>query len=136
MEYLIGAILGLGACILGTLAGFERDRAYYPVMTIVVATYYDLFAVMGGSSGALVAEILITSVFVVAAILGFRRNLWIAAGALIGHGVMDIFHHRLVSDPGVPPYWPMFCMTFDIVAGLYLAWRLMGSRIRARADVP
>jgi hypothetical protein len=44
--------------------------------------------------------------------------------ALVGHGVFDVFHERLIENDGVPAYWPMFCMSYDVTAGLYLAWLL------------
>jgi hypothetical protein len=40
-----------------TLAGFDRERVFYPVLRTVIATYYVLFAVMGGSAPALTAEL-------------------------------------------------------------------------------
>jgi hypothetical protein len=53
MEYIIGAALGLGIPVGATLIQFDRDRAFYPLMTIVTASYYVLFAVLGGSLRAL-----------------------------------------------------------------------------------
>ena len=70
--------------------------------------------------------------FLLAAIAGFRSSLWWIVGALVAHGVFDWFHGRLIADPGVPPWWPMFCLAYDVVAGAYLAWRIRGSKIRAR----
>jgi hypothetical protein len=45
---LIGIVLALCVCGLATIVGFDRDRAFYPVVTMVIASYYGLFAVMGG----------------------------------------------------------------------------------------
>ena len=75
MAYLVGIALALGVGIMTTLAGFNRDRALYPVVTIVVASYYALFAVMGGGE-ALGSEIVPAAAFVVAAVVGFRTTLW------------------------------------------------------------
>ena len=47
MEYLIGIGLAVVVCALAMLAGFDRDRVFYPTLVIVVATYYILFAAMG-----------------------------------------------------------------------------------------
>jgi hypothetical protein len=114
-----------------TGAGFDRDRAFYPTVLIVIASYYGLFAVMGGSNQALATELVAFAVFLLASILGFKRNLWIVAGALFAHSVFDIFHGHLISNPGVPAWWPMFCLTYDITAGAYLAWLLGRSRVAA-----
>jgi hypothetical protein len=40
----------------GTHGGVDRDRALHPAVLVVIASYYVLVAVMGGSSHALVIE--------------------------------------------------------------------------------
>lgn len=102
----------------------DRDRALYPAMVAVVASYYVLFAVMGGGARVISVEMLIAALFLAAASLGFRRNLWIAATALVAHGLLDAVHGQLVSNPGVPSWWPGFCGAYDVTAGLFLAWAL------------
>src|SRR3954471_20735026 len=102
MEYFIGVGLALGISVMATLVGFDRDRAFYPTALIVIASYYDLFAVMGGSTRALVIESVVFGAFLLASLLGFKFNLWIVAGGLLAHGVMDSFHGALISNPGVP----------------------------------
>lgn len=132
MEYLVGAGLGLVACGLGSLAGFERDRAFYPVMMIVIASYYALFAILGNDGRALNAELAISIVFVGLAVIGFRTSLWIVAAALLGHAGFDLVHGDVVTNAGVPTWWPMFCASIDSVAALYLAWRLFARRVDER----
>ena len=46
MALLIGALLALAVGISATSLGLDRDRAFYPTVTIVIASYYALFAVM------------------------------------------------------------------------------------------
>ena len=132
MEYIIGTLLALAVSIFATVIGLDRDRAFYPTVTIVVASYYGLFAVMGGSHEALAAETVVIAGFILVAALGFRFNLWLLVAALAGHGVFDFFHGHVVSNPGVPAWWPMFCMTYDITAAGYLAWLLGRSVLPAR----
>jgi hypothetical protein len=129
MQYLIGLILSLAVAALATVVGFDRDRAFYPTVLIVIASYYALFAVMGASGRAIGIEALSASGFLFVAVLGFKKNLWLVAAALIGHGVFDLVHHSLIENPGVPQWWPGFCLTFDVVAGGWFAALLM---IRAR----
>ena len=124
MAYLIGAVLALAVVGLAAIVQLDRDGAFYPTVLVVVASYYVLFAVMGGSTRALMVESLIMTAFLVVAVVGFRQNLWLVAVALGAHGIMDSFHGRVVTNPGVPAWWPPFCMTFDIVAAGYLAWLL------------
>jgi hypothetical protein len=125
MEYLIGAGLAVVVCAFALLAGFDRDRVFYPTLLIVIATYYILFAVMGSSTRALALECLIAGAFLALAVAGFKKNLWLIAAALAGHGVFDFFHHGFIHNPGVPVWWPGFCLSFDILAGGFLALLLM-----------
>jgi hypothetical protein len=129
MEYLIGAglavLIGLGA----TLVGFDRDRAFYPTVMVVIALLYGLFAMIGNSLHALAAEALPMVVFLAAAVVGFRRSLWIVAAALAGHGLFDLVHGHWIANPGVPAWWPGFCGAYDVVAAAYLALLLARSRI-------
>jgi len=46
MEYFIGVILSLSVAGLAYLAGFDRERVFYPTLLIVISSYYVLFAVM------------------------------------------------------------------------------------------
>jgi len=131
---LVGVSLALGVGLLGAAAGLDRDRAYYPVVTIVVASYYALFAATVGSAQTLLVETLAGAVFAALAIAGFRRSLWLTAAALAGHGVFDFVHAGLVANAGVPAWWPAFCLGFDVAAATYLAWRLRTGRVRAVAD--
>jgi hypothetical protein len=131
MEYLVGILLAAGVCLLTTAAGLDRERALYPTMAIVIASYYGLFAVMGGAA-ALLPEVIGIAAFVLLAVTGYRVNLWLVAVAIAGHGVFDWFHARLIVDPGVPAWWPGFCMTFDLIAGGWLACNLLAGRVPAR----
>jgi hypothetical protein len=67
MPYLIGSILALLAATLAAAVGLDRGRAFYPTVLIVIATYYVLFAVMGGSSQVLVSEIAVATGFTLVA---------------------------------------------------------------------
>jgi hypothetical protein len=117
----VGVVLALAVGVLGTVVGFDRGRTYYAVMAIVVASYYGLFAVLGGSTASLWADGAVAAAFAVLAVAGYRSSLWLVVVALAGHGAMDAVHHLLIDNAGVPPWWPGFCAAFDVVAALYLA---------------
>lgn len=131
MAVLVGALLAFAAGLLATAVGLDRDRAFYPTVTIVIASYYALFAVMGASTNALLLESVVGAVFIAVAVSGFRSSLWLVVLALAAHGVFDVAHSRVISNPGVPAWWPAFCLTFDVTAAAYLAWLLKIDRIRA-----
>ena len=125
MEYMIGIGLAIMVCAFAMFAGFDRDRVFYPMLLTVIATYYILFAVVGSSAPMLALESLIAGVFLALAVAGFKKNLWLIVAALAGHGVVDFFHHLFVQNPGVPVWWPGFCLSFDVLAGGFLAMLLM-----------
>jgi len=118
---------------LATAIGLDRGRAFYPTVTIVIASYYALFAVMGASMHAVVLESLVGAVFLAVAVFGFRSSLWVVVIALAAHGVFELAHSRVISNPGVPGWWPAFCLTFDVTAAAYMAWLIRIGRIRAAA---
>ena len=124
MPLMVGLLLALAVGLFATRVGLDRDRAFYPTVMIVIAALYSLFAVMGSSTHALVLESLAGAAFVAAAVLGFRSSLWIVAVALAAHGVFDLVHARIIPNPGVPGWWPPFCLAYDVAAGAYLAWML------------
>jgi hypothetical protein len=128
MPYLAGIVLALSVSGLATLIGLDRDRAFYPTLLVVIASYYVLFAVMGGSGHALVVETVVMTGFLLIALIGFKRNLWLVVAALAAHAVFDFFHGRVVANPGVPAWGPAFCLTYDVTAAAFLAWLLRRSR--------
>lgn len=125
MDIVLGIVLALvtGAC--GTLVAFDRERGFYPLILIVIATYYILFAVIGMSASAVVLETLIAAAYVAIAVMGHQRTLWIVVAGLAIHGVFDLLHGQLISNPGVPSFWPRFCLSYDFVAAGYLAVLLL-----------
>jgi len=131
MEILIGVVMGIVIGVLTSLIGMDRDRALYPAALIVIAAYYVLFAVMAGSTEAIIAEMTAGVIFVGLAVAGFRSTLWIAAAGITGHGIFDIFHDYAIINPGVPGFWLGFCSSIDVVLGLYLALMLWRGRIPA-----
>ena len=129
MEYIVGITLALLFCGAAAGLGMDRERVFYPAVAIAVTSYYLAFAVADGRSEVWLSELVIAAVFITAAVLGFKRNPWIAVLALGGHGVMDVFHHLLVHNEGVPRAWPGFCMSFDVTAAA-LVTGLMMMRVR------
>lgn len=126
MGYAVGGVLALLVAGFARLTGLDRDRGFYPTILIVIASYYVLFAVMGGSMRALIVESIVMSAFALAAVAGLQRNLWLVMAALAAHGVFDIFHAHIVHNPGVPEWWPAFCLTYDVGAAASLAWLSSG----------
>ena len=129
LPFVVGIVLSIGVALFATRVGFDRDRAFYPAVLIVVASYYVLFAAMAGSVETILLESIVMTLFVVAAVAGFKGSPWIVVGALAAHGAQDAVHGHIVANVGVPAWWPAWCLAYDVGAAGALAWLLI------RADV-
>lgn len=125
MEYLIGLVVSLAVAAFATVIGLDRERAFYPTVLIVIASYYVLFAAMGATPRTLLIEIIVAGGFLLFAVIGFKNSLWFVVAAIIGHGMFDFVHHWFIDNPGMPHWWPGFCLTFDVIVGAWLAVRLL-----------
>jgi hypothetical protein len=124
MPFVVGIVLSVSVALFARYVGFDRDRAFYPTVTIVVASYYVLFAVMSGSMQTVVAESVVMTLFAAAAVAGFKSSTWIVVAALAGHGVFDAVHGRFIENAGMPAWWPAWCLAYDVGAAAALAWLL------------
>ena len=120
---LIGVAVGLGAGLFGTVVGFDRERGFYPVVLIVIAAYYVLFAAMGDPS-ALGVEAMLTACFAALAVAGFRITPWLVVIGLLAHAGLDAVHQPLIANAGAPTWWPAFCGACDVAMAGWLALRL------------
>lgn len=131
LPYVFGIVLSFGVALFARRVGFDRDRAFYPTVLIVVASYYVLFAVMSGAVETVILESIIMTLFAVAAVAGFKASPWIVVAGLAGHGLQDAIHGQIIANTGVPGWWPAWCLAYDVGAAAALAWFLM----RAEADI-
>ena len=75
MEYVIGVILTLAVAAFAAVIGFDRERAFYPTVLIVIASYYVLFAAMGASGRAVITESIVAGIFLLFARLRLQVEL-------------------------------------------------------------
>ena len=121
MEYAIGVILAAAVGVFGTVVGFDKERSFYSAALLVIGSLYLLFAAMAASRDALLAEAFPAVLFIAAAAIGFRTSPWIVVAGLALHGVFDFIHPAVITNPGVPAWWPAFCSAYDVTAAAYLA---------------
>jgi uncharacterized membrane protein HdeD (DUF308 family) len=84
-----------------------------------------LFAVLGGSRHALGWELVIGVVFSAVAIIGALVLPALVGIGIIAHGLFDLVHDVLITNSGVPTWWPSFCGSIDVLLGL---WVLLSTR--------
>lgn len=128
MSYFLGMALAFVVSVAAAVIGFDKDRVFYPTVLIVIASYYVLFAAMGATSTALLSEVPAAVLFMGLAVFGFKRSPWLLVLGLAAHGVFDRVHPALVTNPGVPVWWPDFCLAYDLIAAACLAFRLRSTR--------
>jgi hypothetical protein len=128
LPYVVGIVLSIGVALFARYVKLDRDRAFYPTVMIVVASYYVLFAAMSGSLQTVVIESVLMTLFVAAAVAGFKSSAWIVVAALAGHGVFDAVHGYVIQNSGVPAWWPAWCLAYDVGAAAGLAWLLRSGR--------
>ena len=58
----------LGVALFARCVGFDRDRAFYPIVLMVIASYYVLFAAMSGSVHTVLVESVVMTMFAIAAV--------------------------------------------------------------------
>ena len=105
-------MLSAGVALFARYVGFDRDRAFYPTVMIVIASYYVLFAAMSGSVQTVVIESVVMTLFAATAVAGFKSSAWIVVVALAGHGVFDAVHGHVIENAGVPAWWPAWCLAY------------------------
>lgn len=136
MEYIIGTGLGLFVPVFAAFVGLDRERAFYPTVLIVIASYYLLFAAIAGSAHTAAVEVLGMSVFMAVAVLGFKLSPWWLVLGLFSHGVFDFTRGTFIDNAGVPPWWPGFCLSIDVVLSVVLGLLLIRGAGRADARQP
>jgi hypothetical protein len=137
MDYITGIVLALAVGVGAHAAGFDKDRSFYATILVVIASYYLLFAAMTGSTRVLATEFVPFVGFAALAVVGARRWPMLVAIGLFAHGGFDLLHGLVVTNPGVPPWWPGFCLAYDVTAGAYVMTLNAGrQRSAARNDAP
>jgi uncharacterized membrane protein HdeD (DUF308 family) len=121
----IGLLLAVGIATLARFTRFDEDRSFYSSILIIIASYYVLFAVLGGSRQALGWELVIGVVFSAVAIIGALLLPALVGIGIIAHGLFDLVHDVLITNSGVPTWWPSFCGSIDVLLGL---WVLLSTR--------
>jgi hypothetical protein len=74
MPCIIGIVLAAGVALFARCGGFDRDRAFYPTVLIVIASYYVLFAAMGDSVQTVLVELTVMALFAIAAVVGLNGS--------------------------------------------------------------
>ena len=124
VEALIGAAVGVLTIL---VARFIRgERWLYSLGLLTLAGIYAFFALQAGERAVGVKEIIYGFPFVVAglvfAFVSVRQSAVVVGVFWLLHGLYDLVHSQLITNTGVPSWYPVWCFAVDAVIGSYLLW--------------
>jgi hypothetical protein len=121
---LVGAAIGVLTIVLAR--SVRGERWVYAIGLLTLPSLYASFALRVGDPSVAIEELLYGLPFLIAglvfALVSVRQSAMIVGAFWILHGVFDLIHDRLITNPGVPVWYPIFCFTVDVVIGAYLLW--------------
>ncbi len=137
MTALVGLLAGIGLALLsiastrlhcarlreGPVAQRQLERVAWAVYLAVAALIYIGFAAREAGAGWMSVELLGLVAYSALALLGVRRSARLLALGWALHAAWDMVVHAGVSGDFVPEWYRWACLSFDIVAALYLAAR-------------
>jgi hypothetical protein len=123
---MIGLLLGIafGAAAIYLVRRLDSEPWMYAYALLVLPIVYVMFALTDGSGDVAGKELLVGLPWIIAGIV----LLWFKvpyATAIVGtfwllHAAYDVAHDELFTNPGVPDWYPLACLTTDVVIGGYL----------------
>lgn len=123
-EALVGAASGVLTIVLARL--IRGERWLYSLGMLTLPSLYALFALRAGEPSVGMQEMLLGMPFLAAgllfALVSIRRSAAIVGAFWILHGVYDLIHGRMITNAGVPEWYPVWCFSVDVVVGGYLLW--------------
>ena len=124
IEALVGAAVGV---LTIAFARFIRgERRLYSLGLLALPGLYAFFALRAGEPAVGVKEMVYGIPFVVAGLVfasvSVRRSAVVVGAFWLLHGLYDLVHSRLITNAGVPGWYPVFCFVVDAVVGAYLLW--------------
>jgi hypothetical protein len=124
IEALIGAAVGVLTIM---SARFIRgERWLYSLGLLTLPSLYALFALQAGEQAVGMMEMIYGVPFVVAglvfAFVSVRHSAVVVGVLWLLHGLYDLTHSQLITNVGVPAWYPVFCFVVDAVIGSYLLW--------------
>jgi len=124
LQLLAGAVACAALILLARRLAPRRELRLYAVGLVVAALIYVGFVARDASIGWLAIELAGLAVFALAALAGLKFSPWILAAAWAAHVAWDVLLHKLVETPSfVPDWYPMVCVSFDLLLAGYIVVR-------------
>ncbi|MGW8221659.1 MAG: DUF6010 family protein [Syntrophobacteria bacterium] len=121
-QLILGVVLALLFIWFARTRGPQREPFIYSIGLIIAALFYVAFSVTGATTQWLMLELIGLVVFTIFAVLGLRVSLWFLALGWASHVSWDVLLHLIREQPFVPNWYPVACISFDLmVAGSIVA---------------
>lgn len=122
-QLLLGAVCCCVFILLARRLAPRRELRLYSISLIIAALIYVGFTARGASFRWLVLEIAGAATFTFLALLGLKISALILAFAWAAHAAWDVLLHKLLDAAFVPDWYPLACLSFDLVLAAYIAVR-------------
>jgi hypothetical protein len=124
IEALIGVAVGVLTIVLARI--IRGQRWLYSLGLLTLPSLYAFFALQAREQAVGVKEMIYGVPFVVVglvfAFVSVRQSAVVVGAFWILHGLYDLAHSQLITNAGVPGWYPVFCFSVDVVIGAYLLW--------------
>jgi hypothetical protein len=122
IEALIGVAVGVLTIVLARI--IRGQRWLYSLGLLTLPSLYAFFALQAGEQAVGVKEMIYGVPFVVVAVVfafvSVRQSAVVVGAFWILHGLYDLTHSQIITNAGVPGWYPVFCFSVDVVIGAYL----------------
>jgi hypothetical protein len=123
-QLILGVLLALLFIWFARTRGPRREPFIYSIGLIIAALFYVVFSVTGATTQWFMLELIGLVVFTIIAVLGLRVSLWFLALGWASHVSWDVLLHLVREQPFVPDWYPVACISFDLIVAGYIAAKL------------
>lgn len=120
----MGVAVGVLTVVLARM--IRGQRWLYSLGLLTLPGLYAFFALQAGEQAVSVKELIYGVPFIavglVFAFVSLSHSAIVVGAFWILHGLYDLTHSEFFTNPGVPPWYPVFCFSVDFVIGAYLLW--------------
>ena len=124
MQIALQLLLGAASCavfiVLVRRLGPKHELKLYAVALIIAALIYVIFTARGATFAWLILELAGLLFFTLLALLGLKVSALILAFAWAAHAAWDFLLHKLLDAAFVPDWYPLVCLSFDLLLAGYL----------------
>ena len=123
-EALVGVAVGVLTIVSARI--IRGQRWLYSLGLLTLPSLYAFFALQAGDQAVGIKEMIYGLPFLIVglvfAFVSVRQSAIVVGAFWILHGVYDLAHSQLITNTGVPGWYPVFCFSVDVIIGGYLLW--------------